>query len=97
MDFCTYNAVQLLIDLGATETESPDIDDKERTLDELITRLEQTLKILRLALPEDFTGKETTSIEVDLGAFSVTRDAMKYILEISVPSCEYCSSFEIFK
>ncbi|KAG8413822.1 hypothetical protein J3458_012313 [Metarhizium acridum] len=86
VQLCTYNAVQLLIDLGVVETESLPIENEEQTLDELVARLEKTLKLLHQVLPEDFTGKERHMIGVNLGPFSVTREAMKYVHEISVPS-----------
>lgn len=78
--------MQLLVDLGVVETESLPIDDKEQTLDELIARLEQTLKLLGQASPGLFAGKESNTIVVRLGPFSITPDAMKYVHEISVPS-----------
>lgn len=86
VQFCTYNAVQLLIDLGVVETESLPIENEEQTLDELIARLEQTLNLLDLVSPNGFAGKESNMIDVSLGPFSVNREAMKYVHEISVPS-----------
>ncbi len=86
MQFCTYNAAQLLIDLGIVQAESLDIDDEEHTLDELIARVEQTLKLLEQATAEKFAGKEEVEVDVFLGNFSVKRDALTYVHEISLPS-----------
>lgn len=86
MQFCTYNAVQLIVDLGIVQTESLDIDDKEYSLDELTARVEQTLKLLEQATPEKFAGKEEVEVDVFLGSFSVKRDALTYVHEISLPS-----------
>lgn len=84
--FCTYNAVQLVIDLGIVHTDSLDIDNKECSLDDLVARVDQALKLLEQATAEKFAGKEEMEVDVFLGNFSVKRDALTYVHEISLPS-----------
>lgn len=86
MKFCTYNAVQLVIDLGIVHTDSLDIDNKECSLDDLVARVDQALKLLEQATAEKFAGKEEMEVDVFLGNFSVKRDALTYVHEISLPS-----------
>lgn len=87
MQFCTYNAVQLLIDLGIVKKEEGlDIDEEEHSLEDLLARVEQTLKLLEEATPDKFAGKDEVEVDVFLGRFSVKRDALTYVHEISLPS-----------
>ena len=86
MHFCTYNAVQFLIDLGIVDTESLPIENDEQPIDELLARLEKTLHLFEQALPERFEGKEANMINVHLGPFSLPRTAIDYVHEFSLPS-----------
>ncbi|OAA81704.1 hypothetical protein LEL_01249 [Akanthomyces lecanii RCEF 1005] len=84
--FCTYNAVQFLADLGATEATSEEITIEGLSVDELIARVERTLKVLEGVDANAFTAKEEDAIKIDLGNLSVERPALQYAQQIAGPS-----------
>jgi hypothetical protein len=89
VEFCTYNAVNLLVDLKVIdEKEGLDIANAELLVEEMIARLKKTLGLLEKAdaAQHNFSGNEGEEIEVNLGALSVKRSALQYVHEISLPS-----------
>lgn len=48
--------------------------------------MQTALDILESITPELFDGKEGSKVDVFLGSFTVSRDAMQYVHEISLPS-----------
>lgn len=78
--------MQALIDLGVVDVESPSIEGEDQTFDQLITRVQTSLDILESATQESFLGKESMTVNVHLGTFSLDRDALRYLHEISLPS-----------
>ncbi|KAJ3498180.1 hypothetical protein NLG97_g1326 [Lecanicillium saksenae] len=84
--FSTFNIVQFLVDLGATDATPEDIVGEGLSLDDLIARVERTLKVLEAVDTTKLTAKEQDVINIHLGNFSIERPALKYAHEIAVPS-----------
>lgn len=78
--------VQYLADIGVVEAEAEEIKIEGLTLDELIERVERTLKILDGIDSTKFASKEDNEIKINLGNFSVSRSALDYAHQISGPS-----------
>ncbi len=86
MTFCTFNVVQFLADLGATDATPEDITIEGLSPDELIARVERTLKVLDSVEATTFAEKEENAIKINLGKFSVERPALQYAQQIAGPS-----------
>ncbi|KAJ6784596.1 hypothetical protein PWT90_05520 [Aphanocladium album] len=86
--FSTFNIVQFLVDLGATDARPEEIGGEGLSLDELIARVERTLKVLDDVDTTKLVAKEQEIINIKLGKFSIERSALKYAHEIAVPSLD---------
>lgn len=78
--------MQFLLDIGAVQSEEFPIDDDAKTVDQLVGRIEDTIKLIEEAQPEAFAAKEEQNINVFLGSFSIDRRAIDYVHDISLPS-----------
>ena len=62
-------------------------EDNEKTLDELIARVDKTLALLKTIKPEDLAGKEDEVVEVKLGSQgSATVEGKGYALGYALPN-----------
>ena len=78
--------MQLLNDLGVAKVPGLSIAPTEMPVDELLERIKSTLDLLALATPDKFVGKEDLDVEVKSGKTSFTRNAVRYVQEMALPS-----------
>ena len=65
----------------------PEWEDNEKTIDELVARVEKTLALLKTISPEDLAGKEDEVVEVKLGkAGGATVGGKGYALGYALPN-----------
>lgn len=84
--FTSFNVIQFLVDLGATDAEAEKIQPEGLSLDELIQRAQRTLAVLEGVDPARLEGKEENTITINLGNLSVTKSALECAHHITGPS-----------